>query len=78
MKEFFGITNKYKFEITDLSAILTVLNVTFILGGFWWAPLFGLVNCCLVLVINIKNHVHLNMYIIQIALIILNIYFLTL
>ena len=79
MRDFFGIKdNSYRFEIYDLMSLITVLNVAFVLMGFWWAPIFGIVNCCIGLVVNVLNRVHLNNYITQLALIILNIYFLTL
>lgn len=79
MKEFFSISEKeYKFEIWDLTSLITVLNVAFILMGFWWASILGIVNCIICLTMNVINKVHINNYITQIALIILNIYFLTL
>lgn len=79
IKEFFSITEKeYKFEIWDLTSLITVLNVAFILMGFWWAPILGIVNCIICIIMNVINRVHINNYITQIALIILNIYFLTL
>lgn len=78
MREFFSIEEKeYKFEIWDLTALITILNVAFILMGFWWAPILGLVNCAICLVMNVINKVHINNYITQVALIVLNIYFLT-
>lgn len=78
MREFFKIEEKeYRFEIYDLTALITVLNVTFILMGIWWAPILGLVNCGICLVVNVINRVHINNYVTQIALIVLNIYFLT-
>ena len=78
MREFFSIEEKeYKFEIWDLTALITILNVAFILMGFWWAPILGLVNCVICLVMNVINKVHINNYVTQVALIILNIYFLT-
>ena len=78
MREFFTIEEKeYKFEIWDLTAFITILNVAFILMGFWWAPILGLVNCAICLVMNVINKVHINNYITQVALIVLNIYFLT-
>lgn len=78
MREFFTIEEKeYKFEIWDLTALITILNVAFILIGFWWTPILGLVNCAICLVMNVINTVHINNYIIQVALIVLNIYFLT-
>ena len=77
MKKFFGIEEKqYVFEWGDISALLTVLNVFFIVMGIWWAPFFGLANCVLAIVGMIKTNAHLNAYIIQMALIILNIFFL--
>ena len=78
MREFFTIEEKeYKVEIWDLTALITILNVAFILMGFWWAPILGLANCAICLVMNVINKVHINNYITQVALIVLNIYFLT-
>lgn len=77
MKEFFGIKERaYTFEIGDITALFTLLNVILILCGFWFAPLFGLINCGICLVLNVKNHTHVNSYLTQFSLIILNIYFL--
>lgn len=76
IKNFFGITENYRFEIFDLTCILTILNVVFIFVGFWFAPFFGLVSSGICLVWNIKNHSHINGYITQIFLIALNIKFL--
>ena len=79
LKEFFSIKeNSYKFEMADLTTLVTILNVAFILMGFWWAPILGIINCGICIVLNILNHVHINMYITQIALVVLNVYFLTL
>ena len=77
MKEFFGIKEKhYVFEWGDISALLTVLNVFFVLTGYTWAPILGLINSTLTLVLCVRSQAHLNMYIMQIALIKLNLYFL--
>ena len=78
MKEFFGIETKYTFEANDIVALLTIANVVLIIMGFWWAPMVGLVNCVVGIILNIKNRVHINLYIMQVAFIVLNIYFLTL
>ena len=79
VKNFFGIDEKeYKFEWCDITTIITVFNVIFVLMGFWWAPVLGIANGILNLVLNVKYHTHINMYIMQIALLILNGYFLTL
>lgn len=79
IKNFFSINeNKYKFEIVDILSLLTVLNVALILAGWKLAPMIGIINCIISIIINIKNRTHINTYVMQIALIILNIYFLTL
>ena len=78
MKKFFGIEKKYTFEINDIVALVTIANVVLIIMGFWWAPIFGLLNCGIGIVLNIRSHAHINLYIMQIAFIVLNIYFLTL
>lgn len=79
MREFFGIKeNKYVFEWTDVTTLLTILNVMLVVMGFAWAPWIGVINCILGLVLNVKCKTHINLYVMQIALIILNIYFLTL
>lgn len=77
MKKFFSIEKEqYEFEIYDLTTLLTVLNVAFILLGYWWAPIFGIINCVVFVLLNIKSRAHINSYISQVALIILNCYFL--
>lgn len=77
MREFFGIEGKkYVFEWGDISSLITVLNVVFIVLGYWWAPVLGLMNAILSIVLNAYNKTHLNLYITQVALIILNVYFL--
>jgi hypothetical protein len=78
MKKFFGIETIYTFEANDLVALFTIANVVLIIMGFWWAPIIGLVNCLIGIGLNIKNRVHINLYIMQVAFIVLNIYFLTL
>lgn len=77
MKKFFSIkSNNYQFEIMDIITLLTILNVGFIICGFWYAPIFGLCACVLSIVTMIKNKNHINNYVMQLALIILNIFFL--
>ena len=78
IKKFFGIKSSYKFEMMDLFALITVANVALVLMGFWWAPIVGLINCGLSIANNIRCKYHINAYIMQVALIILNSYFLTL
>lgn len=77
IKKFFQITeNKYIFNIYDITTLLTICNVALIVLGFWWAPILGLINCIINICIQIKNGAYINAYVTQIALIILNIYFL--
>lgn len=76
MKKFFGIEKGYNFEWYDITACFTVLNVLFVILGFNWAPIFGILNCCICLILNIVYRAHINSYITQIALFILNFYFL--
>lgn len=79
MKNFFSITEKkYVFEWMDIFAIVTILNVTLVVLGFWWAPAIGIINCYLNIRYSVKNRAHINTYVMQIALLILNFYFLTL
>lgn len=79
MKTFFRIeSDTYIFEWSDITTALTILNVALVLMGFAWAPWIGILNCGLGLLLNVKFRSHINMYVMQIALIILNSYFLTL
>lgn len=79
MKEFFNITeSKYRFELMDLFTIITIVNVIGILIGWYYAPIIGLFNCLLNIIYNVKTRSHINSYVMQTALIILNAYFLTL
>ena len=77
MKKFFGIKeNHYVFEWADFTTVLTIFNVLFIIMGFAWAPWFGVVNCVLGLILNVKYRSHINMYVMQMTLLILNLFFL--
>ena len=78
IKAFFGIEEKFKFEVMDLLALLVFLNVVFVIKGFWWAPVFGICNNTIAIVSSYNRKTHLNFYIMQVSLLILNIYFLTL
>ncbi len=79
MKKFFGIeSDKYIFEWSDVTTGLTILNVVLVLIGIAWAPVIGIANSILGLILNIRFKTHLNMYVMQLALIVLNVYFLTL
>lgn len=78
MKKFFGITESFRFEWNDVVAFITLLNVILVLLGFSWAPIFGIANGVLSLALNVKYRAHINLYVMQLAIIVLNIYFLSL
>lgn len=78
MKKFFNITEPYQFEIYDFTTIITIINVILVLCGVHYAPIFGLFNCGIFIILNIITHAHINSYVTQIMLIVLNSYFLTL
>lgn len=76
IKAFFQITaNKYQFEIFDITTFLTILNVVLIFCGVSFAPLFGIVNSLIFIVLQVKNGSHINNYVTQLMLIALNVYF---
>ena len=77
VREFFGIKeDTIKVEWMDISTILTVINVTLIICGVAWAPVVGIVNAIANIIILIIKRGHINAYVMNTALIILNIYFL--
>lgn len=77
IKKFFSIEEKfYRFEIFDVTSILIIINVVLIILGIRFASIFGLASCIICFGMNIKTKAHINSYITQIALIVLNTYFL--
>ena len=79
MKRLFKITTKeYQFDWGDITTIITLLNVSLVLMGFWWAPFLGIANCGLYIILGIIKGAYINSYVTQFALLVLNIYFLTL
>lgn len=77
IKKFFNITEAYRFDWSDLSAMLTVANVVCIIAGLWWAPIIGIVNCAINIGLSIINRGYINGYVLNSALIVLNIFFLS-
>ena len=67
---------KYKFELDDVSALLTVANVVLLLLGWEGAPAFGITNCAFSIGRAIRHKSHFNIYVINIAILVLNFYFL--
>lgn len=69
---------RLELEWNDFSALLVALNVFFVIAGYWWAPIFGLINNSIGLGLNIKDKGHFNLNVINASFIVLNIYFLLL
>ena len=78
MKEFFGITEPYKFEWNDLRAFIQVLNVILIMIFGLEVSWFGLAIAVFGLCKDFAQHRHINDMILHLSGIALNIYFLIL
>lgn len=77
MKKFFDITTSYQFERMDLAAIFAILNTIAIIAwnrGAW----VGLPVNVVGLIWDLREKPHINNVIMRLALIVMNIYFLTL
>ena len=77
IKYFFNITTPYQFERMDLAAIFAVLNTTAIIAwnkGAW----VGLPVNVIGLIWDLREKPHINNVVMRLALIVMNIYFLTL
>lgn len=77
MKKFFSITTPYRFERMDLAAIFAVFNTTAIIvwnRGAW----VGLPVNVVGLIWDLRAKPHINNVVMRLALIVMNIYFLTL
>ena len=76
MKKFFGFSSSYKFEVNDLRAIFTLVNIILILvfgASFAW---IGLTVAALGLIKDFIYDRHINGIIIHLSNVILNIIFL--
>ena len=77
IKKFFGINDKnFKLEWMDISTVLTVINITLIVCGIAWAPIIGIINAVANIIMLIIKKGHINGYVLNMALLIMNIYFL--
>lgn len=77
MKKFFSITTPYQFERMDLVAIFAILNTIAIIAwnrGAW----VGLPVNVVGLIWDLREKPHINNVVMRLALIAMNIYFLTL
>lgn len=78
MREFFGITESYRFEWNDLRAFIQVLNVILIMMFGLQVSWFGLAIALFGLAKDMSQHRHINDIVLHLSGIALNIYFLTL
>lgn len=77
LKNAFGIKeNKYHFEANDIRAIVNVLNVISVMCFGLIAAWIGLAINTVELCLDTMHETHLNVYIMHIAFVILNMYFL--
>ena len=78
MKKFFYIEEAYRFEWNDIRAIATIVNVILIMMFGLKIAWFGLFLAVVGIIKNYKGDRHINSYIMYVANIILNVYFLLL
>lgn len=78
MKEFFGITESYKFEWNDLRAGIQILNVVLIMMFGLSVSWFGLTIALFGVVKDLTNRRHINDLLMHLSSVVLNTYFLTL
>lgn len=76
IKNFFGIKEKYKFELGDFYAIMFLINVILIMTIGIIASWFGLAVAIIGLFIDLFTDRHINSIISHLSSIVLNIYFL--
>lgn len=77
MKKFFGIMASYKFERMDLAALFAILNTIAIIAWNRGAYV-GLPVNVIGLVWDLRSKPHINNVVMRLALIVMNVYFLTL
>jgi hypothetical protein len=78
MKEFFGISEPFRFEWNDLRAFIQILNVTLIMIFGLQVSWFGLAIALFGVVKDMSQHRHVNDIVMHLSGVVLNIYFLTL
>lgn len=77
MKQFFGIESAYRFEYNDLRALITVINVIFIMKFGLSIAWFGLMVASIGLLKDIVLDRHINGMVMHFANVVLNLFFLT-
>ena len=78
MKEFFGITEPFRFEWNDLRAFIQVLNVVLIMIFGLQVSWFGLALALFGVCKDMSQHRHINDIVMHLSGVALNIYFLIL
>ena len=78
MREFFGITESYRFEWNDLRCGITILNVVLIMIFGLQVSWFGLTVAIFGVCKDLSQHRHINDVLMHLSSVVLNIYFLTL
>lgn len=78
MKEFFGITEPFRFEWNDLRAFIQVLNVILIMMFGLQISWFGLAVAIFGVCKDFSQHRHINDVLMHLSSVVLNLYFLSL
>ncbi len=78
MREFFGITESYRFEWNDVRCGITILNVVLIMIFGLQVSWFGLAVAMFGVCKDLSQHRHINDVLMHLSSVVLNIYFLTL
>jgi hypothetical protein len=78
MREFFGITEPFRFEWNDLRAFIQILNVGLIMAFGLSVAWFGLAIAFFGLVKDMSQHRHVNDIILHLTGVVLNVHFLVL
>ena len=78
MRDFFSITEPFRFEWNDLRALIQLLNVVLIMIFGLSVSWFGLAIAVFGVVKDMSQHRHINDIIMHMSGVVLNVYFLTL
>ena len=78
MRDFFSITEPFRFEWNDLRAFIQLLNVILIMIFGLSVSWFGLAIAIFGVVKDMRQHRHINDIIMHMSGVVLNVYFLTL
>ena len=76
MKEFFGITERFRFEWNDLRALIQIINVALIMIFGLSVAWLGLAISFFGVVKDMSQHRHVNDIILHLAGVVLNVHFL--